>query len=128
MLVDLQKYRAAREKLESSLEQFPNRGLSSHSLARLLAACPSFEVRDGERAYQLASLVYEAQPTVLHTETVALALAELDRCDEAAEWQRRSLEALAASDATPWPPEAIAELQANLARFEEQRPCRMPGE
>ncbi len=128
VLVDLQKYEAAREKLETSLQQFPNRGLSSHSLARLLAACPSLEVRDGERAYQLASLVYKAQPTVLHAETVALALAELDRCDEAAEWQRRSLDALAAPDATPWPPEALAGLQANLVRFEQQRPCRMPGE
>ena len=124
VLVDLGRYQAARTRLEETLEQFPNRGLSSHALARLLAACPSLEVRDGERAYELASRVYKAQPTAWHAGTVAMALAELDRCDEAAEWQQRVIEALP-EDASP---EAAAGLQATLAHYRQQRPCRMPGE
>ncbi|MEE8526157.1 MAG: tetratricopeptide repeat protein [Thermoanaerobaculia bacterium] len=128
VLVDRQLYQEARELLEESLKQFPGRGLSSHALARLLAACPRLEVRDGERAYELASLVYNAQPIVPYAETVAMALAELDRCDEAAEWLRRALAAVDAPGAAPWPPEAVAGIEATLARYEQQRPCRLPGE
>lgn len=128
LLVDRQQYQAARQLIEKTLEQFPDRGLSSHALARLLAACPRLEVRDGERAYELAILVYNAQPTIRHAETVAMALAELERCDEAAEWQARALAAAGAPEAAAWPPEAVAAIEATLARYQQQRPCRPPGE
>jgi len=36
---------AARERLEGSLKNFPSRGLTTHALARLLAACPRLERR-----------------------------------------------------------------------------------
>jgi hypothetical protein len=52
-----------------------------------------------------------------------MALGELGRCDEAADWQRRVIESLPEAA----PPEVKAGLEATLARYQ-QRPCRMPGE
>ena len=36
--------------------------------------------------------VHEAEPAAVHAETVALALAELGRCEDAAQWMRRAVE------------------------------------
>jgi tetratricopeptide (TPR) repeat protein len=92
-LVRLARYAEARSKLEEGLKQMPTSGLLSHALARLLAACPDVSVRDGSRALELALAVWNARPLAAYAETVALALAELDRCSEAAEWQRKAIEA-----------------------------------
>jgi len=48
-------------------------------------------VRDGRRALDLATDVYKARATPVSSETVALALSELERCDEAADWMRRAI-------------------------------------
>jgi protein O-GlcNAc transferase len=87
-LVRLGRYADARRRLEEDLKQMPTSGLLSHALARLLAACPDPSVRDGARALALAQAVWQAQPSAAHARTVALALAELGRCEEAAEWRR----------------------------------------
>jgi tetratricopeptide (TPR) repeat protein len=91
-LVRLGRYTEARRRLEDDLRQMPTSGLLSHALARLLAACPDLAVRDGARALPLAQAVWQAQPTAAHARTVALALAELGRCAEAAQWQRTAAE------------------------------------
>lgn len=87
-LVRLGRYADARRHLEDDLKQMPTSGLLSHALARLLAACPDRSVRDGARALELAQAVWQAQPNAAHARTVALALAELGRCEEAAKWRR----------------------------------------
>jgi hypothetical protein len=43
------------------------------------------------RALDLATRVYAAAPTPVHGETIALALAELGRCDEARAWMKRAV-------------------------------------
>jgi protein O-GlcNAc transferase len=90
-LVRLGRHAEARRRLEDDLKQMPTSGLLSHALARLLAACPDRSVRDGSRALALAQAVWQAQPTADHARTVALALAELGRCREAADWRRTAL-------------------------------------
>lgn len=87
-LVRLNRYAEARRHLEDDLKQMPTSGLLSHALARLLAACPDRSIRDGARALELAQAVWQAQPSAAHARTVALALAELGRCEEAAQWRR----------------------------------------
>ena len=62
-------------------------------LAYLLAASPKTELRDGARALDLAQRVYNATSAAQHGALVALALAELGRCNEAAGWQRRMIAA-----------------------------------
>ncbi len=97
-LVRLGRYAEARRRLEEDLTQIPTSGLLSHALARLLAACPDRSVRDGARALALAQAVWQAQPTPAHARTVALALGELGRCGEAAEWARRAGETMPAGE------------------------------
>ena len=77
-------YPAALEHLEASVSRWPGDAAMETALARLLAAAPDPALRDGERALALARRVVERQLTVEHAETVAMALAELERFDEAA--------------------------------------------
>jgi tetratricopeptide (TPR) repeat protein len=88
-LTRLGRYAEVRERLEEGLAVLPTSGLLSHALSRLLALGPDLELREGARALDLALKVYTARPSPAHAEVVAAALAELDRCKEAADWQRR---------------------------------------
>jgi hypothetical protein len=57
----------------------------------MLAASPDRSLRDGPRALTLAMRTYESDRSAAHRETVAMALAELGRCDEAATWMQRAV-------------------------------------
>ncbi len=116
------RYQAARKELEDALSLLPESGLIAHALARLLAAVPDLEVRDGARALQLAQLVFQAQPSSRHAETLAQAHAEAGQCSQAAEWQRKVLEALASSV----DPETLQAKQEVLSAYEAGPPCRPP--
>jgi tetratricopeptide (TPR) repeat protein len=119
LLADRQRYREAIALLEDGHRRFPNRAPTATTLARLLASAPDRSVRDGRRALDLATDVYTSQPTPVYGETVALALAELDRCDEAADWMRRAIaDAERAKDSAE-----SARLKAEAGRYT-QRPCR----
>jgi tetratricopeptide (TPR) repeat protein len=121
-LVRLGRYANARLRLDEALGQMPGSGLLAHAQARLLAASPDKSVRDGERALELALAVWQARPAAFHAETVALALAELGRCDEAATWQRT-----AAGRARSESPARLAEINGALAMYEKGPPCRPGG-
>ncbi|HEV2845489.1 MAG TPA: tetratricopeptide repeat protein, partial [Thermoanaerobaculia bacterium] len=119
-LVRLQRYGEARRKLEEGLRTIPGSGVLSHALARLLAACPDRSVRDGARALELALAVWKARPALPYGETVAMAYAELERCGEAAEWQRKMIE-----EARRQGMEArTGDLARVLAIYEKGSPCR----
>jgi tetratricopeptide (TPR) repeat protein len=91
VLVALGQYRPARDLLAKALEEQPTLGRTALALARLLAAVPDLEIRDGEKALEWALKVYNAGATPTTTATVALAYAELGRCEEAAQWQREAI-------------------------------------
>lgn len=82
-------YAGASLQIERSLERLPESRPLSHLQARFLATCPDPAIRDGDRALRLATRVFQAENTLDHAETVAMALAELGRFEEAAEWQQR---------------------------------------
>ncbi|MXX75238.1 MAG: tetratricopeptide repeat protein [Holophagales bacterium] len=86
------EFAAAREALETALERFPGDLAVRHLLARLLATSPDAGVRDGERAVQLARSVVDEQPALDHLETLAMAMAETGRFEEAVSWQQRALD------------------------------------
>lgn len=113
-------YGQALEVLEKAHEQFPQKGRTTVTLAYLLVAFPQYEKRDGKRGLQLAQAAYESTGTVNHGVLVAMALAELGRCDEAAALVRR-LTAKAAEDRKP---DLLEKLKAELNRYESVRPCR----
>lgn len=120
LLVRLERYRDALEVLEAAEGNLPGSGRVLHGLARLLAACPDPALRDGPRALELALRVHAARSTATHAETVALALAESGRCEEAARWQRTAIEAARQEG----PPERLPGLEHGLARYEQGKPCR----
>ena len=119
LLSDRERYREAVDRLDESHRRFPDRTLTATTLARLLASSPDRAVRDGQRALDLAKTVYEREPIPVHGETIALALAELDRCEEAAGWMQRAIdEAVRIKDTV----ESVR-LKAEAVRYA-RRPCR----
>ncbi len=122
-LVAQQRYGEAVEKLRAALELMTDSGQLTHALARLLAASPDPVVRNGEEALRLAQLAFRGRPSVGHAETVAMALAELNRCQQAAEWQRKALEA---SQSQGVDSAAAERLQAALKIYETEESCRYP--
>ncbi|HEX6202294.1 MAG TPA: tetratricopeptide repeat protein, partial [Thermoanaerobaculia bacterium] len=97
-------------------------GQVAHLLARLLAGAPDAALRSGERAVDLAQRVFAAAPTVAHAETLAMALAEADRCEEAAAVQQQAVEGARAGGADA----EAARLGRILEHYRGQRPCRAP--
>ena len=111
--------RAALSLLEDAHQRAPERGLTARALSHLLASARDPELRDGERALALAVRVFEAQRAVEHAETVALAMAQLGRCADAAEWQQGALEAASQRGAA----ELARRLQTVLSVYEQGPPC-----
>ena len=119
LLVGKNHYRETLDLLEEAHGRFPKRVRTANALARLLAGCPDAKLRDGQRALQLAMQAYGATKLLVHGETVAMALAQLGRCQEAADWQRRMLDV--AEQAKE--PQLTARLRQELARYERGSPC-----
>lgn len=119
LLVRLQRYKKALETLEEAHRLLPQSGGVTHALARLLAGSPDRSLRDGERALDLASRVQEALPTPGHAATVAMALAELGRCSEAAEWLGGAVDDAGEQGLAEW-----AKAQRGLLeRYQAGSPC-----
>jgi tetratricopeptide (TPR) repeat protein len=93
LLAEQDRFADAIALLDEENERFPERTTTATTLARLLASSPDRSIRNGPRALDLASSVYAAEPTPVHGETVALALAELGRCEEALTWIKRAVAA-----------------------------------
>jgi tetratricopeptide (TPR) repeat protein len=91
LLAGENRFREAVALLEDGHRRFAERIATATTLARLLASSPDRSIRDGQRALTLAMQVYDAAPTPVHGETVALALAELGRCEEALNWMKRAV-------------------------------------
>jgi tetratricopeptide (TPR) repeat protein len=91
MLADRAAFSDAIALADDAHRRFPERVRTSTTLVRLLAAAPDRSLRDGTRASALAMEIYERDPSPAHAETVALALAELGRCTEAATWIARAI-------------------------------------
>ena len=112
----------AYQKLEEAHKLLTESLPLAHLLARMLAAAPRVEFRDGARALDLAHRVFEKQRSFAHAETLAMALAQAGRFDEA-----RNLQARLTENAGENVDLATA-LQANLALYEEKKPCcAQPG-
>ena len=99
LLVDLERYADAKEALHRAYSLNPNDTRVIYGLARLLAASPEPELREPQRAYGLASDLFETQPSFSSAELLAQALSGLGRCAEAAQ----ALEKAATLDAPDSP-------------------------
>ena len=121
-LVRLTHHQEARERLRIAMELHPDQPAFAQALARVMAASPDQQVRDGQRALELVQALSEKYKTTSVAETMAMALAEVGRFTEAAEWQRLAMSV--AMDAGH--PEAAKRMADNLAHYLRQEPCRTP--
>jgi len=124
LMLSKRQHKLAVETLEKAHTIAPEKGRTAIMLAYLLAASPQYDLRDGARALELARLVYKATDLLNHGAIVAMALAEIGRCSEAAELQRRLI-AAAERDRRP---DMVEKLKADLRRYESANPCRPQGE
>ncbi|MHC4400079.1 MAG: tetratricopeptide repeat protein [Planctomycetota bacterium] len=111
-------YETALEEVERHLEANPEAVDALAACAWFLATCPNDSLRDGGRALQLAEAALERSEGGHFSceSSLAAALAELGRFDEAVEHARRALELA--------PPVRRRRLEARLAVYEGQKPYR----
>lgn len=121
-LVRLGRYREARAELEVAERTFADQPGFAHALARLLAAAPDQSVRDGARALSIAETLLKREATLAVGETMAMALAEVGRFEDAVQWQRDVIAAATKAEQT-W---MLPALTANLRRYERGEPSRVP--
>lgn len=121
-LVRLSRYAEARERLRRAIVVYPERSEFPHALARLLAAAPDDDVRDGAQALELMRSLVASQQTTAVAETMAMTLAELGLFGEAVEWQRAAM-AIAAGAGRP---DVAQRMSANLTLYLRGQPCRTP--
>jgi len=121
-LAQMGKYAEAHARLKQGRELLPESMILAHAHARLLAAAPDQNLRDGATALKLALEVFKVRQSVDHAETVAMAYAETAQYDQAVTWQKRAI--LAAGKSPPYEP--LSRLQKNLALYQKRQPCREP--
>jgi tetratricopeptide (TPR) repeat protein len=120
LLQQKRQFKQALDSLEKGHAQYPQKGQTVVMLAYLLAASPEYDLRNGARALELAQLVYKATGLANHGAVVALALAELGRCDEASAWLRLMI----AKASEEGKSDLADKLKAEFNRTERARPCR----
>lgn len=119
LLLSQSRFAEAANRLEEALAAVPASGRLARAGARFYARVPDTEQRDGLRALELASLVYEATNDPADALAVAWAQAELGQCDRALQWIETA-RAESAGTTFELPPEA--EAMAERARTGTCRP------
>lgn len=114
------RHAEAARRLEAAVAALPGSIAVKRTLARHLAASPDLEARRGERALELAREVFAAEATLDNAETLAMAMAEAGRFEEAVETQRQIVEGAREQGAGP---EVLRRLEGNLARYRARQTC-----
>jgi len=121
-LVKLARYQEATEQLVEAMTRYPEQPAFAVALARLLAAAPDDQLRNGERALELIQAVAEENKTASVAETMAMAFAELGQFDDAVEWQRLAMAVVADAARS----DVARAMSTNLARYHSREPSRIP--
>jgi tetratricopeptide (TPR) repeat protein len=121
-LASMGRWQEARQLLEDGWRAMPESVELLHALARLLAAADDPEVRDGERALDLAQRTLRAGTTPSRLETLAMASAEVGLLVDAVRLQRRVIQMVTWDGDL----EALPRLEANLARYLAGQTCCAP--
>lgn len=121
-LVRLGRYQEAKSRFEAAMKTFPDQPGFAHALARVLAAAPDANVRDGARAISIMNELLKSQQTLAMAETMAMALAESGRFEDAVMWQQDAIRAASESKRE----DVARKLTANLKLYLSRQPCRTP--
>lgn len=114
---------AARRDLETALAKHPSDPRIADTLARVLATAPEDSVRDGAMAADIASKLIDAMPSTQHAETMAMALAELGRFEEAAKMEEQAIAGMESAGVTG--PD-LDEARQRLELYRRRQPVRAP--
>jgi tetratricopeptide (TPR) repeat protein len=120
--VRLGRFREARDAFADGAARFPGQPLFKLALARVLAAAPDDQVRDGRRAMTIVDEMMKGPQSIELAETAAMGLAETGRFDQAIEAQRSVLEAARQANLEP----VVRRATENLQRYERREPSRRP--
>lgn len=121
-LAQLSRHAEARGRLRDAMMRHPDQPAFAQALARLLAASPDPQVRDGRLALDLVTSLANQHKTTSVAETMAMALAEVGRFEDAVEWQRLAMSVAADAGHS----DAAKRMAANLALYQRHEPCRTP--
>ena len=122
VLVSLERWAEARDRLADGIEQHPHTPAFPLALARVLAAAPDSRVRDGQGAMAMLERLTDEEQRIDLGETMAMTLAELGRFEEAVSWQRDAI--AAARDAGG--DDLATRMATNLSLYEAGKPSRTP--
>lgn len=118
--IQLGQFREARDGLRQGVIIHADHPGLSDLLVRILAAAPDAEVRDGVEAVSIMQERFQGPVSLEMYETMAMALAEVGRYDEAANWQRQAMSVAEQNDRSD-----VASMMAEaLALYEQGRPAR----
>jgi tetratricopeptide (TPR) repeat protein len=118
----LGRYLEARRALTDAMQAIPDQPSLEQAFARVLAAAPDDNVRDGGQAMAITQSLMKQPHGVDLYETMAMTLAELGQYDQAVQWQRGAI-AAAMKEGHAELGDAMA---ANLRLYESHMPCRTP--
>lgn len=121
-LIQTGHWQDAKPLLEDSHAAKPGDPYIANAFARLLAACPVDELRDGDRALEIAGRLVAADRSLNNLELLAMALAEQGRFDEAVRLQRELLAAVRRAGQSA----RAAHIETELARYLRRQPSRTP--
>jgi len=122
LLQEQRQDKQALVRLTESYAEHPARTQTAAMLAYLLAASPQYGLRNGGRALELAQRIFKETGLAEHGALIAIALAELGRCNEAADWQRQMIVLAEQQQHT----ELATKLKAEVTLYEGAA-CRPPG-
>ena len=118
--IQLGQFREARDGLRQGVLIHADHPGLSDLLVRILAAAPDAAVRDGVEAVSIMQERFKGPVSLEMYETMAMALAEVGRYEEAANWQRQAMSVAEQNGRSD-----VAALMAEaLALYEQGQPAR----
>jgi tetratricopeptide (TPR) repeat protein len=121
-LANLARYQEARDRLVEATTAYPDEPEFAHALARLLAAAPDDQVRNGRRALAMVQQLLKGQRSTALGETFAMALAENGLFDQAIQVQ----DDVIAANAQAGVADESQAMAANLRLYKSRKPSRTP--
>ena len=110
------------QRLEEAMSIHPENPTFVYLYARLLAASPAANVRDGQRALAIAQRLMSPFPRPEHAETLAMVYAEVGRYEDAITQQTNAVNVAYMMNRV----DLLPRLERMLARYKDGQPCRIP--
>ena len=121
-LIRLERYAEAVDRLREARQVHPEAPWLAHALARLLSAAPDGRIRDGQQAVAVMEALGQDAQRLDFGETMAMALAEVGRQEDAVRWQRAAIELARQAGQTG----QVTRMVERLQLYESGRPSRRP--